>query len=226
MATTLFLRNTTANQGNTASGYEDALTAAGAVTGTKTVNTVASATEIALGSWITGRCPVGGIANIGAITLNLYASESNAQANATVGARFYRRTAAGVETELLSTGRVNDDVELGTSAALANWVYTPNQNRVFAEDDRIVCKLFASNLGTMGGSRTVSLQYNNGTGSPNGSNIVLTETLTFKAEPAPLTRTYVRHTGTWKLATTYVKHAGVWKQATAFVKRAGVWTQV
>jgi len=227
MATTLYLRSTTTNQADTGTAYKDVLAASGAAAATATANTTASGTEILLDSWITGRCPAGGIANIGAITLNLYGMESNLNANCTFGARFYRRTAGGVETELLSTGRVNDNVEFpSTSVSLMNWVYTPNQNRVFAEDDRIVAKLFASNFGTMASGRIVTLNYNNGTGTPSGSNIVLTETLTFKAEPAPATTTYVKHSGAWKLATHYVKHAGVWKQPTAYVKHSGTWKQV
>lgn len=221
MATTLYLRNMTTNAANSGSTYKDLLAASGVAATSDTINTTASGTEILLQSFISGRCPVGGIANIGAITLNLYALESNTAANATVGARFYKRTPAGVETELLSTGRVNDDLELGNAVAIANWVFTPNQNRVFAEDDRLVCKIYASNFGTMAAGRTVTLQYNNGTASPNGSNIVLTETLTFKAEPA---NTYVRVGGVWKPAAVQVKNAGVWKIPVGkFVKTGGVW---
>ena len=227
MPTTLYLRNTTTNQANTSTAYEDVLAASGAAATTKTANTTASGTEIILGSWITGRCPAGGIANIGAITLNLFGFENNLNANCTFGARFYRRTAGGVETELLSTGRVNDNVEFpATSVSLMNWVYTPNQNRVFAENDRIVAKLYASNFGVMASGRIVTLNYSSGTATPSGSNIVLTETITFKAEPAPTTTTSVKHAGTWKLATHYVKHAGVWKQPTTYVKHSGTWKQV
>ena len=226
MATTLYLRSSTTAQSDSGTSYEDVLTTAGSAATTKTANTTASGTEIILGSWITGRLPAGGIANIGAITLNLYGFENNLNANCTFGARFYKRTAAGVETELLSTGRVNDNVEFpATSVSLMNWVYTPNQNRTFAENDRIVVKLYASNFGTMASGRVVTLNYDSGTGTPSGSNIVLTETITFKAEPAPLTRTYVKQAGAWKPATTFVKQAGTWKQATPFVKTAGTWKQ-
>jgi hypothetical protein len=226
MATTLYLRSSTTAQSDTGTAYEDVLATAGSAATTKTANTTASGTEIILGSWITGRLPAGGIANIGAITLNLYGFESNLNANCTFGARFYKRTAAGVETELLSTGRVNDNVEFpATSVSLMNWVYTPNQNRTFAENDRIVVKLYASNFGTMASGRVVTLNYDSGTGTPSGSNIVLTETIAFKAEPAPLTRTYVKQAGTWKPATSFVKTAGTWKPATPFVKTAGTWKQ-
>ena len=223
MATTLYLRDTTTAQGPSGTTYKDVLAAAGASAVTGTANTTAGGTEILIDSWITGRLPAGGIANIGAITLNLYGFENNLNANCTFGARFYKRTAAGVESELISTGRVNDNVEFpATSVSLMNWIVTPNQNRVFAEDDRIVVKIYASNFGTMAAGRVVTLNYGSGTGTPSGSNIVLTETITFKAEP---TFTWVNHLGTWKKATVSARHLGTWKPATSFVKDGGVWKQ-
>jgi hypothetical protein len=227
MATTLYLRSTATNVPNTGVAYKDMLAAAGAAATTKDTNTTASGTEILIDSWITGRVPAGGITNLQVMTLNLYGMESNLNANCTFGARFYKRTSGGVESELLSTGRVNDNVEFpSTSVSLMNWTFTPNQNHTFAEDDRIVAKLFVSNFGTMAASRIVTLNYNNGTGTPSGSNIVLTETIAFKTEPVPATTSYAKHAGTWKLATTHVKHAGVWKPATAYVKHSGIWKQV
>jgi len=222
MATTLYIRDTVTAQADSGTAYEDILTTAGASATTKDANTTASGTEIALGQWITGRIPAGGVAALGTITLNLYGLESNTAANATFGVRAYRRTAAGVETEMISTGRVNDNVELTASVTLMNWVATPNQNRAFAENDRIVVKLFASNFGTMGNGRTVTLNYNNGTGTPAGSNIVLADTIAFKAEP---TYTWVKHVGVWKKTTVHAKHVGIWKPATSFVKSGGVWKQ-
>lgn len=228
MATTLYLRNTVDNNADTLTAYEDVLSASGASAQTKTANTTASGTEIALGQWITGRVPAGGITNLQVLTLNIYGFESNLNANCTFGVRAYKRTAAGAESELLSTGRVNDNVEFpSTSVSLMNWTFTPNQNHTFAENDRIVFKLYASNFGTMASGRVVTLNYGNGTGTPSGSNIVLTETITFKAEPAPSFKTHVKHSGTWKQATTYVKHSGTWKIPTAkYVRTGGIWKQM
>ena len=226
MATTLYLRNTTGNQTNTGTAYSDMLPAAGAATVTKTATTTAAGTEIAFtgGQWVSGRFPAGG-STLTAITLNLYGLEAAAAANATLGVRFYKRTAAGVESELLSTGRVNDNAELGTAAGLMNWTYTPNQNATFAENDRLVVKVFVSNLGTMATGHVVTLNYNNGTGSPAGSNIVLTQTLTFKSEPpTPSDPVRVKHGGVWKTAISQqAKVAGVWREAEAYVRHAGVW---
>jgi hypothetical protein len=226
MATTLYLRDTvTARPSLGGLLYDDVLTAAGAAAATKTANTTASGTEIIIGSWVTGRLPAGGIANIGAITLNMYGFESNLNANCTFGAQFYKLTPAGVESNLLAAGRVNDNVEFpATSVSLMNWVCTPDQNRTFAEDDRIVVKIYASNFGTMASGRVVTLNYNSGTGTPSGSNIVLTETITFKAEPI-LSSTNVRTGGVWKKATVSVRTGGVWKAATPYVKVSGVWKQ-
>lgn len=44
---------------------------------------------------------------------------------------------------------------------------------------------------------------------------------------APTSKTWVKQTGTWKLATTWVKDAGTWKKPTkSYVKKTGVWTEV
>src|SRR5688500_15727922 len=141
MATILFLRNTTTSG---VSGYQDLSAAQGASVATGVVNTTASGTEIqwtatAGGSviaWISGRSPTGGWTLSGTVTFEIYALESNMNANIGARARLFKRTAAGVITEI-GGGPFNDGVEFSTSAGLMTWTGTPSSTP-FAEDDQLI----------------------------------------------------------------------------------------
>lgn len=185
MATKLFLRSTQNN--GVGATYFDMGTAAGAGAATGVVNSAASGTEIqwtqsaggAVLQFISGRAPAGGF-TLTSTDISIWAAESNAQANAGGRYRVFKRTAAGVETEL-GGGPFNDGVEFGTSAAEMLWAGNVTDT-AFAEDDRILLKLYITNVGTMGGARTCTLSYNGADAATGDSFLNIAETVSFKAE--------------------------------------------
>lgn len=188
MATVLYLRDTK----STGIGvYRDLLAAAGSSAATGVVNTVASGTEIQwtkvaageLLTFISGRAPVGGFTLAGQMTFSIWGHESNAKANCGGRLRIFKRTATEVETEI-GGGPWNKGVEYTTSAREDVWTGTPTST-AFAEDDRLILKVYITNVGTMGGGYTCTLTYNAAGGATGDSFLQLTETVAFKAEPPP-----------------------------------------
>jgi hypothetical protein len=185
VATKLFLRSTQNNA--LGATYFDMVAAAGSVTATGVVNSAASGTEIqwtqtaggAVLQFISGRVPAGGF-TLTSTDISIWAAESNALANAGGRYRVFKRSAAGVETEL-GGGPFNDGVEFGTSAAEMLWVGNVTDT-AFAEDDRILLKLYITNIGTMGASRTCTLTYNGADAATGDSFFNIAETVSFKAE--------------------------------------------
>lgn len=181
MPTTL---NLLASQNNgIGANYFDMTTDVAASLTIFTVNTAASGTEIqwtqsaggAVAQWVSGRVPAGGF-TLTSATISISATESNMNANCGGRCRLFKRTAAGVETEL-GGGPFNDGVEFGTSPGLFAWVCNVTDT-AFAEDDRIVLKVYITNVGTMAAGHTCDLRFNNST----GVFLELAETVTFKAE--------------------------------------------
>jgi hypothetical protein len=196
VATKLFLRNTQTH-GLTPAGdatWYDMLTTAGSSADTAVVNTTASGTEIqftktAGGStiaWISGRVPSGGF-TLTATDVDAWLHESNGQANIGGRYRVFKRTGAGVITELAG-GPFNDGAEPGTSAASMTWVGNVTDT-AFAEDDRILVRFYITNVGTMGGNRTATLTFNAANAATGDSFFNINETVAFKAESNPQTVT-------------------------------------
>jgi hypothetical protein len=192
MATKLFLRSTQNN--GIGATYYDMVVAAGAAADTAVVNTAASGTEIqwtktaggAVAQWISGRVPAGGF-TLTSTDISIWAAESNAQANAGGRFRVFKRAANGVETEL-GGGPFNDGVEFGTANTEMLWVGNVTDT-AFAEDDRILLKLYITNIGTMGSGRTCTLTFNAADGQTGDSFFNIAETVTFKGETAALSGT-------------------------------------
>lgn len=185
MATKLFLRDTAANGiGN----YFDSVTTAGSATATGVVDTTASGTEIqwtqtaggTVLEFISGRVPSGGFTLSGTMTFSIWAHQSHMNANCGARSRVFKRTAAGVETEV-GGGPYNDGVEFGTSSAEMVWTGTPTST-AFAENDRIIVRYYITNVGTMGGGFTCTLTYNGADAATGDSFFQINENVTFKAE--------------------------------------------
>ena len=192
MATKLFLRNTTAN-GITDTGdgvLYDMLAAAGSASDTDVVNTAASGTEIQWtqtggGSsiaFISGRAPAGGF-TLTTTDISVWCHESNMSANAGGRFRVFKRTAAGVVSEL-GGGPFSDGVEFGTAAAEMLWVGNVTDT-AFAEDDRILIRVHITNVGTMGGGFTCTLTFNAADAATGDSFFNIAETVSFKANANP-----------------------------------------
>jgi hypothetical protein len=128
------------------------------------VNTVASGTEIQwtraaaaeVLAWISPRLAAG--VTLTTADLQISAKESHVNANCGGRCRLFRRTPDGTETEL-GGGPFNDGVEFTTS--FAQYLWTCNfTDTAFNAGDRILLKVYITNIGTMGGGYTCTLQFN------------------------------------------------------------------
>ena len=186
MATSLFL---TAGVTNGIGTFFDVATSAGASTSTGIVNTAASGTNIqwtrtaggTVLEWISGGVPAAGWTFAGSATMKAWGLESANQANAGFRLRLYKRAfATGTITEI--TGSPWDKgTEFTTSNVAYSWTFTPTST-AFVENDRLVIRLFITNIGTMGGSQTCTVSYGNSTANSADSNLAITETVAFKSE--------------------------------------------
>lgn len=197
MATALYLKNTTLNgitDAAIAALIYDMTTGAAASVDTAVTDTAASGTEIQLtktagGStvaWVSGRAPAGGF-TLTATDISAWQHESHMNAN--IGGRYsVYKYSGGTLTALDSLppapggrGLFDDGVEMATSAREDVW--TGNvADTAFAENDRIVVKLFLTNIGAMGGGFTGTLTFNAADAAIGDSFFNIAETVTFKAE--------------------------------------------
>jgi hypothetical protein len=192
LATKLFLRNTQTNGLTPTDGdvvWFDLLPTAGASAATVSVSSVGGATERQFlngGSnfvgWITGRVPSGGF-TLTTTDISAWFRESNIAANCGGRYRLFKRTAAGVITELAG-GPFDDGVEFTTSDTEYTWVGNPTDT-VFAEDDRLLVRPYITNIGTMGDLFTCTLTFNGADTTTGDSFLNLAETVAFKAETNP-----------------------------------------
>src|SRR5258706_2677199 len=189
MSTKLMLRNTQRN--DIGAAYFDMITAAGSSLTTGVVNTTSGGTEIqwtqtaggTLIQCVSGEVPSGGFTLSGLMTFNIWALESNNLANCGARVRVYKRTLAGIETEVTG-GPWDKGAEFGTAAAVQNWTGTPTIGVAFLAGDRLLVKYFITNIGTMGSGRTCTIDFNGGTGGSDvGSYLQINETIAFLAEP-------------------------------------------
>lgn len=189
MATKLFLRDTTTN-GVTGGGvtYLDMVTTASAGGETSgSAATTASGTQIqfddSLGTliqWISGRAPAGGF-TLTTTDISVWISESNMSANCGGRYRVFKRAANGTETEL-GGGPFNDGVEFNVTTP-TELTWTGNvTDTAFAEDDRILVKIYITNVGTMAAGHTCELFFNGVDGVGRDSFFNIAETVAFKAE--------------------------------------------
>jgi hypothetical protein len=138
--------------------------------------------------WITP--PVSADVTIsGTITLNLWSSESNMNANVAINAvidviRANTTTTRNSNTlvEIARTARVTE-VAI-TTPAVNNFTVTPTST-VVNRGDRIRVRVFADDAGTMGAGFPWTFGYNGPTAAANGdSYVTFTETFSFESAPA------------------------------------------
>lgn len=162
MATRLYLYDTQNNGiGSTYRDMHSTVPTSGAAS--YVTATTADGTEIqvtttsggAIRQWVSGRVPAGGF-TLTTATAAVDAGESNMAANVGGRARIFKRTSDGTETEL-GGGPFDDGVEW-PSTGTNEHTWTANvTDTAFAENDRILLKLYLTNVGTMGGGHTGSI---------------------------------------------------------------------
>jgi len=186
MATKLFLRSTQANL--IGATYFDMVTSAGSGSTTAAVTATSGGSNIqwtqtaggTLIQWVSGRTPAGGF-TLTTTDISIWAHESASATNAGGRYRVFIRTAAGVETEL-GGGPFDDGVEF-TKTTPTEMTWAGNvTDQAFAEDDRILLKVYINNVGTMGNG-TCTLTYDAADAATGDSFFNIAETVTFKAEP-------------------------------------------
>jgi hypothetical protein len=189
VATKLFLR-LTQNNGITDTGdgiVYDLLTAQGDGANTAVVSTAASGTNIQWTitqgglsiAWITGRVPAGGF-TLTTTDISAWCHESNMNANAGGRYRLYRYQPGPTITEL-GGGPFDDGVEFGTAATEMLWTGNPT-DQAFSENDRLLLRMFITNIGTMGGGFNCTLTFDALDATTGDSFLNLAETVVFKPE--------------------------------------------
>jgi hypothetical protein len=196
MATKLFLRNTSTNpitdSGDTI--LYDMITTAGSASDTAVVDTAASGTEIQWTkdttadqsvAWISGRVPAGGF-TLTTTDISIWAHESNMNANCGGRYRVFRYQTGGTVTEL-GGGPFNDGVEF-TVTTPTEMLWAGNvTDQAFSEDDRILLRVYITNVGTMASGHTCTLTFNAADAATGDSFFNIAETVSFKAEDPPPT---------------------------------------
>lgn len=201
MATVLYLRNTTAN-GITTTGdgvVYDMTTVAGAAVDTDTVTLTDGGTQIqwtqsAGGStiaWISGRVPAGGF-TLTTTDISVWLLESNMNDEAVGRYRVFKFTPPSTVTEL-GGGPFTDNAEMGTAITEMLWAGNVTDT-AFAENDRILIRLYASNFTTMTAG-TANVQFNAAAATTGDSFFNIAETVAFKAEAVTAAITTVLGTG-------------------------------
>lgn len=151
-ATRLYLRSTQSN--GIGATYYDLDIVAGSAADTAVVNTQLNGTEVqftktaggAIAQFISCRAPIGGF-TLASTDISLWLSQSSLANNAGGRYRIFKRTAAGVETDITGTP-FDNGIEATASDVEYTWVGNVTDT-VFAEDDRVLLKVYVTNIGVM-----------------------------------------------------------------------------
>jgi len=188
MATVLYLRNTTTN-GITTTGdgvLYDMKTTAGAGVDVDTVTltdggTAIQWTQSAGGStiaWISGRVPSGGF-TLTTSDISVWLLESNMNDEAVGRYRLFKFTPPSTVVEL-GGGPFTDNAEMPTTVGEMTWAGNVTDT-AFAENDRLLLRLYASNFTTMTAG-TAQVHFNAAAAATGDSFLNIAETVAFKAE--------------------------------------------
>ncbi len=182
--TTLYLRNTLAN--GIGSTYYDLSTTAGNASDTAVVTSTIAGTEIqwtktaggAIAQWVSGPAPVGGF-TLTSSSISIWANEDAAATNIGGRYRIFKRAADTTETEL-GGGPFDQGVEVATSATEYTWTGDPTDT-AFAANDRILLKLYITNIGVMAAG-TGTLTFNVASGGTGDSFLSIAPVVVFSPE--------------------------------------------
>lgn len=178
----LYLRSTQTN--GLGSTYYDLDIVAGSASDTAVVNTELNGMEVqftktaggAIAQFISGRAPVGGF-TLTSTDISLWLAQSSLVNNVGGRYRIFKRTAAGVETDITGTPFDN-----GIEATISNAEYTWTGNvtdTVFAENDRVLLKVYVTNIGVMAVG-TATLTFNGANGLEGDSFLTIYPNAVFK----------------------------------------------
>lgn len=127
----------------------------------------------------------------GTITMNIWGFESATQCNCIWRVKVYKWNGA---SETLVSDSNDSGGEMPTSNAARNWTNASPTSTAFAIGDRIVIRTRITNNGTMGGGRTVTMNYAGTTAAASGDtyvtfneNIALKRTRTVKSSAGDYT---------------------------------------
>ncbi len=190
MATKLFLKNTSVNRiTDTGDGFVyDMTTTAGGASDTAVVTLTNGGTNIqwtktAGGTsiaWISGRVPSGGF-TLTTSDVSAWLQESNGNDEAGGRLRIYKYTPGTPTITELTGSPFDDGVEMDSmSPTEMTWVCNPTDT-AFAENDRILIRLFATNTTTMTAG-TATLTFNAADAATGDSFFNINENVTFKPD--------------------------------------------
>lgn len=112
----------------------------------------------------------------GSVTMSVWGFEAANNNNASVGFRIWHKSASfsgsGVETAIMSTIS-RSAVEFAANTPNARFITSPIPNTPFQQGDRIVVRLYAINIGTMG-TGTATLLYGSPTSGSSGDSLLRT----------------------------------------------------
>lgn len=154
------------------------------VTNTTASGTLIQCTNTAGGSnlaWFTP--PLRGASINDTFYFNINGQESATAANAGRYLVVYRTDTDGNDLETLAT--LNQGVEYTTTAAPPTAEWSANLTATFANGERIQIALYIANVGTMGGSRTVTNNFDTGVIETDSWIYSPTASLSILSEPAP-----------------------------------------
>ena len=228
MASTYYLRNTTAN-GLSDTGRTicyDMSSSPGSSMETAVVTLVKDATEIdwtkteggdTIG-WISGRIPAGGY-TLTDIAFSSWGKESDVNDNAGIGYRLYRYQPGSPPTITQIDATLEHANELGTSAGEQYTVFNVTDT-AFNEGDRILIVPCAIDVGSMTAG-TAELYWNAADGATGDMLISLVPNVTL-VEDAQDLGVKVLVGGAWKtVASAKVMVGGAWKDITSVKKMVG-----
>lgn len=189
MATKLFLTKQSAGFLNKPH-YKEMLTTAPATSTTAVTDTVASGTEIIWTNDTTSdqsiafvTLPLSSGLTLTNSDISVWCEESNMLANCGGRCRVFRLQADGTETELAG-GPFDDGVEFGTSPTEMLWAQNFTDT-AFSAGDRVLLKVYVTNVGVMDGARTCTLTYNAADAATGDSFFNFpTETMAYVQRPA------------------------------------------
>lgn len=123
-------------------------------------------------------------------TSRIWSNESDLAANASWRMKYFHRAPDGTETLIATVNKTSEFITTSTNSdftsASANHTFTFHVTGAFREDDRWILRMYAINVGTMGGGFTCTTTYDHNAANVSGDAwIAVNGVAAFKAEGDP-----------------------------------------